>query len=233
MLEFSSTKNYVGIQFWGSQQTLEVLYNWIYKFILDNESGIESPWESETMIQNPRTKIMSSFAYEIRKAMQGSRLVKEVTIPYLEEQSYVLGSEVSFVEYIFFINTIKANMLYKPTSKKDIAILLLLEDGFERVCKEVDYKTGIELSSLLDNQLDVQSPYIFHMMCEAQLEFLKMGGGKRAFKTIPALVSIAEAFTQKHSHYVKTIEKTLKRLNCTIDEITVNDEGFDYEAVKW
>ena len=107
------TKRGVGIELWGTYGDLDSLYNSINKFWNDEHFNFIKGAES-------RNKLIASFAYEIRKAMEHSP-IKTTNTSYLHRQSRIFRHKLlldSLYNYLNKHNVFElTNFIYYKTSK--------------------------------------------------------------------------------------------------------------------
>lgn len=112
------TKRGLGVQIWGSYDDLSTLYAVISKFWNIPEFVQVSGFEN-------RNELISSFSYEVRKGMEGSRLsYQDPRLP--ENSNQLYGFEVSWVHIAFSLAALKENWKLIPPDKLDLAVFYSL-----------------------------------------------------------------------------------------------------------
>jgi len=70
-------------------------------------------------------------------------------------------------------------------------------------------------------------------MRSINLDYYLLGGGKRAFRKLPELLRRGIFFTAEYKSYRNFLEEDAKRLNCTIEELELDDDDINYKSIKW
>jgi len=220
MIQINATKGGIGIEIWGTYEDLENLYQFIGKFW-----SIEK-YSSITGFEN-RDKVLSGFVYEIRKAKEGSRLKRN-----FRNQEY-FGTRVSWVHLIFSLTALKFNMQYLEMNKFEIAQILMIEFEIEKAMNEYDEKGAKDLIGFIEGGLYGANPYIYQYMRSINYDFFMLGGGKTAFRKLPYLLRKGVYYTDEYIEYESMLKSDSERLNCSIMELDLIDDHFDYESIKW
>lgn len=225
MLYIIPTKKGIGIEIWGIYEDLDTLYDVIGKFWNDeaklNKKGFDN-----------RDKLISGFSYEIRKAKEESRLKRNKSHFFFEEQKY-LGCRISWVHFLFSLSAIKYNMRFCETNKFDISQILLLEFWLEKAMKTYDQKGANDLIGFIEDGIYGANPYIYQYMRAINLEYYLLGGGKKSFRQLPILLKKGIFFTNEYKEYEKYLIQEAERLNCKVSDLEINDGNVDYESIKW
>lgn len=225
MIYIIPTKRGIGVELWGTSDDLESLYDFVGKF-----------WHGEDDVNylgsENRDKLINGFSYEIRKAKEGSRLKRRTSHFSTDMQPY-LGSQITWVDFLFSLTAVKYHMRFKETNKFDISQILLLEFWLEKAMKTYDEKGAKALTGFIDDGLYTANNNIYQCMCSVNLDFLRLGGGKDAFRSLPKLLKRGIYHTKEYREYEQFLEKEAKRLGCDAGELEMNDEDFDYENLKW
>ena len=225
MLHITPTPRGIGVKLWGTHEDLNVFYETIGKF-----------WGEErnltlTGAEN-RDKLISSFSYEIRKAFEGQRLKKKSDHPDIDEVEY-FGTEISWVHFLFFLTALKFNMRYSETTKFDIATVLQIEYGLEEAMKVYDPTGARKLAGFNEGGIFEANEYIYHYMRSINMDYVMLGGGKKAFRQLPRLLKKGVFFTDEFNAYKTFLEKEAQKHGCTVNDLEVDDDFVDYEGLKW
>lgn len=210
---------------WGTYDDLDLLYDTIAKFWLDEEYEHKRGFES-------RGKVISGISYEIRKAKDGFRNERANSHFSLTEQVYY-GTQLSWVHILFALSALRYNMRFYETSKLEISLFLQLEYWLERAMESYDPKGAEKLVKFVGGGIDGGNDYIYQYMRSVNLDYFLLNGGKRAFRQLPQLLKKGVSFTEEFENYKKHLEKEAARLNCDITEMEINDDHIDYENIKW
>lgn len=225
MLYLMPTKKGIGVEIWGTFEDLDQLYDLIGEFWTVEDEYKNIPGEES------RNIIIGSFAYDIRKAYEGQRLVRDESHLYSLEQLY-LGCEITWPHFLFTLSCIRYNMQFSEVSKLALSKILELEFWLEEAMKEYDPVGALRLAMFTQNVLYGGNPYIFQYMRSIDNEFMMLGGGKRAFRKLPELLKKGIALTDEYLEYEEFLIKEAKRLGCNISQLELNDDDVDYDG-EW
>ena len=225
MLHITPTLRGIGVKLWGTHEDLNIFYETIGKFLGEERNLILTGAEN-------RDKIISSFSYEIRKAFEGQRLKKKSDHSDIDEVEY-FGTEISWVHFLFFLTALKFNMRYSGTTKFDVAMLLQIEFGIEEAMKAYDEIGARKLVGFIEGGIYEANEYIYHYMRSINMEYIMLGGGKKAFRQLPRLLNKAVFHTDDCNAYRTFLEKEAKRLGCSVNDMEINDDDVDYEGLMW
>lgn len=220
MIHLIPTKRGVGVEIWGTLEDLENFYYVIGKFWNDEQ------YSSKVDFKN-RDTLISSFSYDIRKAKEGSRLKKTYY-----DQEY-LGTQFSWVHILFSLTAIKFNMQFYETNKFDISQILLIEFGLEKAMNAFDEAGARNLIGFINGGIYGANPHIYQSMRSINLDFFLLGGGKKAFKSLPELLRKGIFYTNEYKGYESFLKTEAQRLNCASTDLEISDDHFDYEGIKW
>lgn len=225
MLYLTPTKKGIGVEIWGTYEDLDSLYEVIGTFWnqeqYQNAKGFEN-----------RDKLISGFSYEIRKAKEGSRDQRESSHFSLEQATHY-GTKTSWVHLLFSLSAIKHNMQFYATTKLDVSMLLQLEFWLERAMNEFDEIGAKNLVGYIENGLDGANAFSYQYMQSIHIDYVQLGGGKRAFRKLPELLMRSVFFTEEYKEYRDFLEKEAKRLQCSISDLEIDDDHIDYEHLQW
>ena len=102
MIYLVPTKKGLGVEIWGTYDDLNSLYEVISKFWNDEHNLNKKGFDN-------RDKLISGFSYEIRKAKDNSRIERKSSHFSLEASKY-LGTQISWVHFLFSLTALKYNM---------------------------------------------------------------------------------------------------------------------------
>lgn len=226
MLYLIPTKKGIGVEIWGTYEDLDFLYDFIDRFWTVDGDYKNIPGEES------RNIVISSFSYEIRKAKQGARLVRSESHLHPIKNQY-LGCQITWVHLLFTLSCIKFNMQFDEVDKLERSHMLLLEYWIEESMKEYDPVGAKDLVLFTQNVLYGGNPYIYHYMRSIDIDYLLLGGGKRAFRKLAGLLEKGIIFTSEYEAFEKFLVREAKRLKCDISNLEINDEEVDYEYLQW
>jgi hypothetical protein len=225
MIYINPTNRGVGVELWGTHDDLNSLYDLIGKY-----------WNDENKLNTKgfdnRDKLISSFSYEIRKAYEGARLTKKSGF-YIDAECRYYGTQLSWVHILYSLTALKYNMGYTGSTKLDISMILQLDYWIEKSMRDFDEVGARSLVNFIDNGLYGANEYIYHYMRSTNADFIKLKGGKRAFRRLPELLKKGAFCSDEYHAYKSFLELEAKRLGCNINEMDINDEDVPYEKIKW
>src|SRR5690606_20105587 len=224
MLYTTHTKRGLGIQIWGSYRDLSTLYAIISEF-----------WSVPEFEQMPgfenRNELISSFSYEVRKGMEGSRLsYQDPRLP--ENGSQLYGFEVSWVHIAFSLAALKENWKLVPPDKLDLAVFYSLEYWVESALEAYDIRTADKIKPSLNGAIYGANPCLYQFMRRINLDFFLLGGGKQAFRKLPNLLRTATYATVEYNEFNKHLGEEAKRLDCKPNEIDFDEKNEIYD-IAW
>lgn len=225
MIYLIPTKKGFGVELWGTYEDLESLYEVVGKFWNDENNLNKKGFEN-------RDKLISGFSYEIRKAKEGSRLQKDFSHFTLEKQKY-LGTQISWVHFLFSLSAIKHNMRYYETNKFDISYILLIEFWLAKAMYQFDEVGANKLNKFIEDGLYGANEYIYHYMRSINLDYFLLRRGKKNFRELSNLLSRGVLFTEEYKAYETFLKEEAKRLNCEVNDIEIDDDKVDYEKMEW
>lgn len=220
-----STKRGLGVELWGSYDDLNNLYDVIGKFWNKDEFLNKKGFAS-------RDQVISGFSYEIRKAKDGQRLTRKHSHFSLEPIPH-FGAEISWVHFLFSLSALRYNMRYMEANKFDLATFLQIEYWLASAMYKFDAACAATLERFIGDSINGGNDYLYQYMRSINYDFFLMGGGIRAFRKLPQLLQRAVIYSNHYKDYMAFLESEAKRLNCSIEEIEIDDDAFDYDSLKW
>ncbi|SED12017.1 hypothetical protein SAMN04489761_4334 [Tenacibaculum sp. MAR_2009_124] len=219
------TKNGIGIEIWGTHDDIYTVHSIIQKFWgNENNDNIKN--------SDQRDNTISGLSRELRKAHEGSRLKRKNSHFSFEEIEH-FGCKISWVHIIFSLSALRYNMRYSETNKLELSILMQFEYWLEKSAIAYDGKNGMNLEPFFNGAINGGDQYIYLLLWSIDADFLRLKGGKRAFRKLPQLLKRGVMFTPEYQEYEKFIKSDLKRLNCEISQLEIDDSDIDYENLKW
>src|SRR5690606_3038878 len=224
MLYTTHTKRGLGVQIWGSYDDLRTLYDVISKYWNVPEFGHMSGFEN-------RNELISSFSYEVRKGMDGSRLsYNDPRLP--ENGNQLYGFEVSWVHIIFSITALKENWKLIPPDKLDLAVFYSLEHWVENAMEAYDSSAADRVKPYLNGAIYGANPCLYQFMRRISLDYFLLRGGKRAFRKLPHLLRMAMYGTVEYNGFNKYLEQEAQRIESKPDSIDFDEENEIYN-IAW
>lgn len=225
MFYMVSTKNGLGVELWGTPDDLRNIY-----------SVLGNLWNKEDYLSKQgfesRDKLISGFSYELRKAIDGHRQKRNQNHFSFESLEY-LGCKISWVHFLFTLSALKRNMKYYETNKFDLSVFLQMEFWLEKAMDQYDERGAERLKPFISDTIYAGNDSIYLFMRTINLEYLKLRGGKRAFRKLPDLLKKAVYYTKEYDEYSQRIKEDAELLGCKISELEVNDDHIDYQNLEW
>lgn len=213
------------MEIWGTYGDLDSFYQVIGKFWNNEQYFHEKGFEN-------RNELISGFSYEIRKAKEGKRQKRESNHYTLEQADY-LGTEISWVHFLFSLAAIKYNMGFYETNKFDVSMILQIEFWLENAMKVFDAEGAKKLVRFIEGGIYAANEHIYQFMRSINYDYFQLNGGKRAFRKLPDLLKRCVFYTDEYQEFQAFLEKESKRLNCEISDIEIDDDHFDYDSLVW
>ena len=219
------TKNGIGVEIWGTYDDIRTVHSIVENFWGDEENQNIKDYEN-------RDNSISGFSHELRKTHEGSRL-KRKTSHFSFEKVEHFGCKISWVHIIFSLSALRFNMRYKETNKIDLSIFMQFEYWLEKSAIAYDVKGGFELKPFFNGVIFGGTENIYQLLMSIDTDYLRLKGGKRAFRKLSELLKRGIPYTTEFRDYEKFLKQEAVRLNCETYEIEINDEDIDYENIKW
>lgn len=225
MFYLRPTKNGIGVEVWGTYDDIRTVHSVVLNFWAnENNDNIKN---SEN-----RDNAISVFSKELRKTYEGSRL-KRKTSHFSFEKVEHLGCKLSWVHIIISLSVLRFNMRYRETNKLELSILMQFEYWLEKSAISYDEKGGMELVPFFNGAINGGTEYIFQLLISINADYLRLKGGKRAFRKLPELLKRGVVFTSEYQEFVGFLKQEAKRLNCETHELEIVDEDIDFRNLKW
>ncbi|WP_277015023.1 DUF6904 family protein [Flavobacterium lindanitolerans] len=222
MLQAFPTKNGTGLSIFGDYYDLSSLYETIHH-IADVVGGSDERTSSQS-------KLLMNFAYEVRKACSGQRLIEQFRDGSADSGATYFGFQCVWTDILVFISTIRHNAGYSRTEKIHQANLYILESVVERALFAYDAEGADTIKNFIGQGINITDPYSFLLYQTLHIRFVLESPGKRRFRNIPKL--IMEHFSGYGNHYkdlVFSFEVAAKERGCPITELELSE----FPEIKW
>ncbi|WP_448529183.1 DUF6904 family protein [Raineya sp.] len=215
------TKRGLGVELWGSYESLCMLYDVIGTFWGSHFYNRCNIKENEN-----RDDAINAFSYEIRKCYQGSRLKRIGSHFYPSENTTYFGTRISFTHFLISLSALKENLKYAKPDKYELSIFLQLEHWLEHAMFNYDANTAEKLLPFINGAIDAENEYLYQFLLILNAEYVALGGGKRNFKKLPDLLKATVRGTKEYESLVEYIT------NIGVDnDIDPTDLIFDYSKM--
>lgn len=214
MLFSKPTKHGTGLILYGQQDELELLYEVIH--------GLAANLDDDKEDTKGKCLLLMNFAYEVRKAIQGDRIIQDFVIGGNDGFVTHYGCEFVWIDMLLFTNVLRYQARFFLLNRKYQAILAYLELAVEEALIEYDKKGASSISPLIGQGIDIDTNYIFLIYQHAHIEFVSTKPSKKRFRDIPDLIN---CYFSKQSMYHKKLIKLIEE-----DAIKYNCRGVDLEV---
>lgn len=228
MIYLVPTKHGIGVELWGHYEDLHNFHETIGNYWLNEDKILPGTEDAEN-----REKVISGFSYEIRKAFEGSRLKRNCSHYFPYNKSEFFGTQISWVQFLFSLSVIRYNMKFTEVNKFDASTFLQMEWWLDRAMHSYDEIGATNLTQFIDGAIYAANDCIYQYMRIINLEYFMLKGGKKAFRQLPALLKKGIFGTDEYKAYKASLEADAKRFNCKPGDLEINDDNFNYEAIKW
>lgn len=221
MIKTFPTKRGTGVSIYGLADDLKYVYDVVHYIATSLDEG--------NIYTKGKHQLLMNFAYEIRKAYQGSQSLKAFVQLNGEKIEYV-GFDVVWTDILIFLNVLRNQAGYMSTDRRMQSVLYSLEAGIEEAIRAYDPESAEEILSFIESRLMIQSQYCFILYQAVHIEFVGQSGGKRRFKKIPLLLSSHfSAFHEVHIDFVKRLEATAEQQNCNPTDLSYSE----FPEIRW
>lgn len=221
MLQSNPSKKGTGIEIWGDYGDLANLHKTIHK--------IGSRLNEYDKKLKGQSDIIMSFAYEIRKAFEGSRK-KENFFFEAENKVEYYGFPYLWTDLLFAISVLRSNAGYVTMDELDQANLYILEYNLKKSLVEYDPKGAEQIQHFIGQRIPINNELIFLMLQGINFEYLSQNPTKTRFRNIPNLIiGYTSTFSETYKHWYAELEKSSKKFNCDLLNIEYDDyPEFEY-----
>lgn len=225
MIYTLQTKRGLGIELWGSYEDLDSFYDTVGKFWNDDNLRHLKGYDN-------RDKVISGFSYEIRKAFEGSRKKRKHSHYSLDEISYY-GTTFSWVHVLFSLAALRYNMRYTTANERDLFLFRHLESQLENAMFDFDEHGAKDLVPFLNGAIYAGMEFLYQFMRLIHADYLRLGGGKRAFRILPLLMEEATFRKYENSDRLLMLQREALGLGCEIGDLEIEDNDIDYDHLIW
>jgi len=225
MLISKPTKFGTGIEIFGDYNDFRQLHSFIHRA---SENDV-IPYKFQ--------EFLLGLAYEVRKAYEGQREIKDFgdPVPAFEFETNVLyvGFRYEWISYLISIRLLRWSAAYRPTDLSDQAMLFNLESLTLSALSQYSLKESKEIWEQL-NFLDVFSKdYPLQWIEECVREFQSAPNGKKRFGMIPSIMFDLTPFSNKYKSFYHILKQSADAKKCSIDEIRFVNDNNDKINFKW
>nr|WP_199079841.1 hypothetical protein [Pedobacter sp. ASV19] len=221
MLQAIATKSGTGVSIFGDYADLSSLYDTVHH--------IADALDEENKYQRGQHMLLMNFAYEIRHAYQGTRLIQRMSFD--DEQSFnYYGFQLVWTDVLIFVSVLRENAGFLSTGRLNQANLYLLEYVLEQALSSYDATGAAEIIPLLGRGLNIDGELSFIIYQTVHVQFVGDRSGKARFRKIPHLLrSYFSSWSPEHKQMLHSLTQSAKVHGCEIHEL----EFSDFPEIKW
>ena len=222
MLQGYPTKNGTGISIFGDYGDLKSLYATVHE-IADtlNEQDVRLKAQSQ---------LLMNFAYELRKAYSGQRLVDKLVFDGDDQEMNYYGFQCVWTDILIFIAALRYNVGYIRTDKLQQANLYMLEYIVEKAMFNYDPQGANVIREYIGQRINITDQYAFIIYQAIHIKFVSDRPGKKRFRNIPRL--IGNHFSEWGTEYkelIRSFELSAKKEGCKVTDL----EFSDFPEILW
>jgi len=175
-------------------------------------------------------EFMLGFAYELRKAYQGEREVKEFGDDGIDKVTY-FGCKLLWPFYLVHVGMLRWAAAFNPTTKAIQANLFLLEAATEDALTRSDSKIGRECAQWLAGFRGLPTNYLLQFIDDICLDYVSIQRpGKERFATLPRMLRSISSYSKEYAAFRDRLEHISKFQKCRPDDLVSRAEWPDF---KW
>lgn len=215
MLQGFPTKKGTGISIYGDYGDLANLYETVHK--------VANRLDDSKASMKGQSQLLMSFAYELRKAYSGQRLIEKLTWSNSDVVSYY-GFNYLWTDLLFTISALRANAGYVVTDELDQANLYLLEFVTRKALRQYDSSGAAQIEEYIGKWINVGNELVFLVNQAIDIEYLNLKPSKSRFRGIPKLLSKYSTHTPEYARFRQDLEESAAQLNCKV--LDIEFDGF-------
>lgn len=215
MLLGNITQNGTGIIIKGDYFDLDNLYDTIH--------DLAKPWPEESFIHGQ----LMWFAYEIRKANQGSRELENVTPFNDEPQITYKSTKLVLISFLPTLKSMRDIMAFRVTSEAHHAAVYSLEALARQALSSRDSKTGELLYNWVQECPFTLDKYAAPLLSMATIDFLNTPL-KTRFQSTLNILKRYFMYDKPRENAIAYLESEAKRLSSDATNLE-----FEWPVIKW
>lgn len=222
MLSAYPTKKGTGISIYGDYGDLYTLYQTV--------TQVSLALDEARPIQKAHNMLLTNFAYEIRHAYSGHRLMEKINyIDDVELQSY--GFRIIWPDMLVYLAVLRSCAGFTPTSKLHQSVLYMLEHLVEKAMFDYDAQGATILKDFICQQISIHHELALQLYQATHLSFISQYPGKPRFRKISNLItSHFSTYSAEHKKVVLDIEMYAKAHNCAPQDVYLESE---FPEIEW
>ncbi|MBS3915638.1 MAG: hypothetical protein KG003_14180 [Bacteroidetes bacterium] len=181
------------------------------KNLLSTVQHIKSSVDRES---HPHYIILNTFESEIENAQNGNRIIS----------GKIKGFRYFWTDIILVIAILRYRAGYMETNATHQSSLRELEQCTLQAMHQLDPVTTSKLSSLVQQGMDVNDPYLLQVMENVNVLHLMNPAGKNRFKKVYGFFEeYFNRYSEVHAEFVAHLKKTAKQLKCEPTDLRAED----------
>jgi len=175
-------------------------------------------------------EFMLGLAYELRKAYEGQREIKEFGFNALDRISYC-GCKLLWPVFLVQVGMLRWAAAFNPTTKSLQANLFRLEAATEDALIRSDIKIGRVCVDWLSDFRGFPTDYLLQFVEDVCLDYVsEPRPGKARFATLPHTLKSTHSFSNEYLAFKERLEQISKFQKCRPDDLASRTEWPDF---KW
>ncbi len=215
MLTGKITKNKMGITLMGDERDLESMHNTVH-YLMDSFNAPEK-----------EKNYILALAYDIRKAMEGMRIVYKK-----DGLKNYFGVNILWITYLYQIKYLRYAAGYVPTDKRIQSDLYRIEYLTEEAIKNEDPDVFSRMNEWFTTQFMLPGDFLMDYVLHLDYTLYKTASNPAdRFKKLPGVIAELDLFSDMYKKYKDEVLDYAKKNNANPDEIT-HDYDFPDDD-KW
>ncbi len=235
---FENTRHKLGVRIWGDRKSFRALYEMLGNCWNCKDIDM-SRLEGCSYIG-----VISYFSYEIRHAFMGNRIVLLDGKPVKEwsdgmfqlfEQEmerFEIGMELTWPHILFIMASWLECLRHQDCPVHVISVIREFIDNIEQLLLKMSRTQYPKIEPYLHGAIFAANPYLMHFMERINYDYLRWSNFSRvSLSTLADEMKCAAYGTYQYDNHMSTLKRHAKRLNCQIEELSVqvDDSVYDIE----
>ena len=203
MLYTDSNRKHSAIGIFGDYYDLKDLYT----FVSDVASGNALP--------SQMSEFLWSFAYDLRKAYEGRREVKELGFDSLDKTVYQ-GVYIYWPYFVAYLKLLRQASARRATSRLEQGTMWMLEGLCESTLSKHSPETARRVLHWLDHSFSFNDSYLHEWLRVCCRKYLQEARGKKRLAGLVTFVSRVSPISRDYQDFHSLMEEEAKRQQCSI-----------------
>jgi hypothetical protein len=222
MLLAYPTKRGTGLSIFGDYGDLTNLYRTVHE--------VASSLDENNIRCKGQNQLLMNFAYEIRKAYSGERLMDEVKFVGDNHELHYYGFQLIWTDVLIFISVLRHNAGFIQTNKLDQANMYQLEHAIEKALFDYDPEGANEIQHFIGQRINITNKFAFIIYQALHIKFATSTSGKKRFRNIPKLIGDHfSEWKQEYKDLIYSFEKSAIEQKCEVIDL----EFADFPEIVW